>query len=281
MATHRGGPAARDDAAAPGPSPVRGRSKVTDEIIESLRQDIVTHRLKAGERLPNERELAQHFGVSQPTIREAVRALDVMGLIHVRHGSGAYVRDDSAYLAATALQTLLQIEQVSIIEALDVRELLGRETARTAARTATNEDIAELEQRLEELGKIDARSTIEALIERLAAFQLAISSATHNPLLYALEAFLVNLLLQLQIKALSKRGVKYWLERSREFQDDRRKVVDAIRERDGQRAFEAMENYLEHQRRTFASDKELSAMRLSDPKAVLAVADIVSMARAG
>jgi GntR family transcriptional regulator, transcriptional repressor for pyruvate dehydrogenase complex len=241
----------------------------------------VTHRLKAGERLPNERELAQHFGVSQPTIREAVRALDVMGLIHVRHGSGAYVRGDSAYLAATALQTLLQIEQVSIIEALDVRELLGRETARTAARTATNEDIAELEQRLEELGKIDARSTVEALIERLAGFQLAISSATHNPLLYALEAFLVNLLLQLQIRALSKRGVKYWLERSREFQNDRRKVVDAIRERDGQRAFEAMENYLEHQRRIFASDKELLAMRLSDPKAVLAVADIVSMARAG
>jgi GntR family transcriptional repressor for pyruvate dehydrogenase complex len=250
-----------------GPSPVRGRGKVTDEIIESLRQDIVTDRLKAGERLPNERELAQHFGVSQPTIREAVRALDVMGLIHVRHGSGAYVRGDSAYLAATALQTLLQIERVSILEALDVRQLLGRETARTAARVATEEDIEALEQRLEELREIDAQSSVEALIERLAGFQLAISAATHNPLLY------------LQIGPLSKRGLKHWIERSREFQNDRRKVVDAIRDRDGQRAFEAMENYLEHQRRIFAADKELSAMRLSDPKAVLAVADLVSVAR--
>lgn len=279
MARRNGAGTATDGAATAGPSPVRGRGKVTDEIIESLRQDIVTHRLKAGERLPNERELAQHFGVSQPTIREAVRALDVMGLIHVRHGSGAYVRGDSAYLAATALQTLLQIERVSIIEALDVRELLGRETARTAASAATEEGIEALEQRLEELREIDAQSSVEALIERLAGFQLAISAATHNPLLYALEAFLVNLLLQLQIGALSKRGLKYWIERSRGFQNDRREVVDAIRDRDGQRAFEAMENYLEHQRRIFAADKELSAMRLSDPKAVLALADLVSVAR--
>jgi GntR family transcriptional regulator, transcriptional repressor for pyruvate dehydrogenase complex len=107
----------------------------------------------------------------------------------------------------------------------------------------------------------------------------ALAVASHNPLLYALEAFLVNLLLQLQIGPLSKRGLKHWIERSREFQNDRRKVVDAIRDRDGQRAFEAMENYLEHQRRIFAADKELSAMRLSDPKAVLAVADLVSVAR--
>ena len=131
---------------------------MTDEIIECLRQDIVTDRLKSGERLPNERELAEYFGVSQPTVREALRALDVMGLIQVRHGSGVYVRGDSAYVAARALQTLVQLEQVSIIEALDVRELLGRETARIAAGAANDADVEVIEQRLSALSELDARA---------------------------------------------------------------------------------------------------------------------------
>src|ERR1700759_961064 len=88
--------------AAPGPRPKR-----TDVIIEVLREEIVSGRLPPGARLPTERELANHYGVSQPTVREVIRAFDVMGLVDVRHGSGAYVRGDSAYLMATALQTML------------------------------------------------------------------------------------------------------------------------------------------------------------------------------
>jgi GntR family transcriptional regulator, transcriptional repressor for pyruvate dehydrogenase complex len=279
MARRTASPTPISGASGAGPSPVRSRSKVTDEIIESLRQDIVTDRLKSGERLPNERELAQYFGVSQPTIREALRALDVMGLIQVRHGSGAYVRGDSAYVAATALQTLVQLERVSIIEALDVRELLGRETARIAAGAADDADIEVIEQRLVALSELDPRATIDDVIERLAGFQIAVAAAAHSPLLSALEAFLINLLLQLQADAFRKRGAKRWIERSRGFHNDRRKIVDAIREHDGQRAFEAMENYLEHQRRTFMADPQLSAMRLSDPKAMVVAADLVSGAR--
>jgi GntR family transcriptional regulator, transcriptional repressor for pyruvate dehydrogenase complex len=257
-----------------------GRAKVTDEIVESLRLEIVTRRLKSGDRLPNERQLAEHFGVSQPTIREAIRALDVMGLVDVRHGSGAYVRGDSAYVVATALQTLLQIERVSIIDALDVREVLGRETARVAAINATEADLELIEERLAALDQLQD-GTMTELLDALAAFQDAIAIATHNPLQYALEAFLVNLLLQLQLKALRQRGLQYWLDRSARFQADRIAIVNALRRRDERKAFKAMESYLEHQREVFLADPELSAMRLSDPNAVRAVSDIVSAVRNG
>ena len=255
-----------------------GRAKITDAIVESLRLEIVTRRLKSGDRLPNERLLAEHFGVSQPTIREAIRALDVMGLVDVRHGSGAYVRGDSAFVVAAALQTLLQIERVSIIDALNVREVLGRETARVAAINATEADLELIEQRLARLDELQG-GTLAELLDALAAFQDAIALATHNPLQYALEAFLVNMLLQLQVKALRQRGLQYWLDRSAHFREDRIGIVNALRKRDEAKAFKAMESYLEHQREVFLSDPELRAMRLSDPKAVRAVSDVVSDAR--
>jgi GntR family transcriptional repressor for pyruvate dehydrogenase complex len=255
------------------------RGKVTDEIFETLRQDIVTGRLERGARLPNERELAESFAVSQPTIREAVRALDLMGLVDVRHGSGAYVRGDTAYLVAAALQTLLQVERVGVIDVIDVREILGRESARIAAAAATGEDLDVLEQGLATLERVGELATVEAIVDELAAFQVAVSAASHNPLLVALEGFLVNLLMQIQITALRKRGARYWRERSLGFKDDRRAIVDALRARDADLAGRAMEAYMEHQRTVFLADRELAEMRLSDAKAVRAVADIVLRVR--
>jgi GntR family transcriptional repressor for pyruvate dehydrogenase complex len=258
-------------------TPARG--KITDQIIETLRQDIVTGKLALGERLPNERELAQHFGVSQPTIREATRALDVMGLIDVRHGSGAFVRGDSAFVVASALQTLLQIERVSILESLDVREVLSRLSARLAATSRTEDDLESLDRHVERLDHVERFTDVDQLIDELAGFQIAVSTAAHNPLLSALEAFLINLLLQIQIKALGKRGVGYWRTRSLSFQEDRRAIVDALRAQEPDAASSAIEAYLEHQRAVFLEDRDLSEMRLSDPKAVRAVADAMIAAR--
>ena len=92
----------------------RGRPKVAEVITNELRADIASGRLPLGSRLPNERDLAAHFGVSQPTIREAIRALDSIGLIEVRHGSGAFVTHDVHDFFTTTLQTFLQIERVGV-----------------------------------------------------------------------------------------------------------------------------------------------------------------------
>src|ERR1700685_761340 len=89
--------------------PRRRRVKLGDEIIEYLRQDIGTRPLPHGGRLPSEKELSDRFGVSQPTIREAIRALEAVGLIDVFHGSGSFVRSQGDYALASALQTLLQL----------------------------------------------------------------------------------------------------------------------------------------------------------------------------
>jgi GntR family transcriptional repressor for pyruvate dehydrogenase complex len=209
-----------------------------------------------------------------------IRALDAMGLIDVRHGSGVFVRGDSAFMVASALQTMLQIEKVSILEVLEVRELLGRGSITQAAENATDAEIEELREKLAVLEDPTGLADVQSVIEAIADFQRSISAAAHNPLLLALESVLITLLLHIQITALRAKDAKFWQRRSLEYQHHRRDMVAAIAARRPKRALTAMDAYLEHQRRAFTEDSKLSLIRLSDADAVRTSLDIVSAVRA-
>jgi GntR family transcriptional repressor for pyruvate dehydrogenase complex len=257
-----------------GSRPVQVTSKATDEIIAALRHEIVSGRLAPGSRLPTERDLAQHFGISQPTVREAIRVLDAMGLVEVRHGSGAYVKGDTVFLVATALQVLMQMEGVTILDTLDVFGLLGLRGAEMAAENATEDDLAAMQQALDRLEAVKKLTDHDQLIHAITAFQEAVSRAAHNALISAIETVLVRLLLQMQFKAMRPRGLKFWQDRAYAFQPHRRELLEAVRRHDPERARQAMAAYLEHQRRTFVEDPTLAALRLSDPKALRAAAEL-------
>lgn len=255
----------------PAPS---GPRKVTAEIIEALRQDITTSRLPVGTRLPSERDLAAQFNVSQPTIREVVRVLDAMGLVEVRHGSGAWVRGDGTLFLRASVESMLQLEQMGLLDVLDVRGVLGRSSAARAANAATGDDVAALEAayaRLEDMSTLD---TLESLIDAIAGLQVAVAVAAHNPLQGAIERILIELLLNLQMRPWRRRGLRSWQRLASEFQPDRRAIIDAITARDQAGAEEAMSTYLDHQRTFFVSDKELASLRLSDPHAVRVASDL-------
>jgi DNA-binding GntR family transcriptional regulator len=126
---------------------------------------------------------------------------------------------------------MLEIERVSIVEVLDIREVLGRESVRIAATFADPADIDTLRQRLEVLEDGGALPDVEAVIVAIASFRRGLSAAAHNPLLLTLERVLINLLLN-QITALRTRGVRFWRERSARFQPDRGAIVHAIAGRD-------------------------------------------------
>lgn len=251
------------------------RPKVTDQIIETMRQDIATGKVARGERLPNERDLAKHFGVSQPTIREAVRVLDAMGLIDVRHGSGAYATGDGGKLVATSLGTLLQLERVGIIEVLEVRTALGRYTARRAVHVATPGEIAALEEMADVLELVGGEKKVAPIAEKVVQFQCAMSAAAHNPLQFAIESFLIRLLVKFQLTAKKKAGIRFWRDWTLQLSDDRRRLVTAIRDRDEEAAVTAMAKYLAEQYLLFSSDADFKKLRLSDPAAVNAIAGIM------
>ena len=251
------------------------RGTVAGEIIAGLRQDIATGVLERGARLPSEQALAEQFGVSQPTIREAIRALDAMGLIDVRHGSGAYVRADPRFMVATSLQTLLQIERASVAEVLAVRDALGRESARQAALRATDEEIDAVEAIARDLEDVRGLQP-QQIADCVAAFHLACATAARNTLLQGIQTFLVALLMQFRIGAEGRRA---WLEWAAGSAAGRRRLVDALRERDPDAAQRAMEACLSDERGAIASDPELAEVRLSDPEALDTLSDVVQRLR--
>ena len=251
--------------------------KIVDEIIETLRQDIVTRRLPDGSRLPSEKELSEQFGVSQPTVREAVRALETMGLIEVLHGNGTFVRSQGDYALASALQTLLQLENVNIMEVLAVRQVLGRYSVEQAAVNASEADLEAISAACSYFEEAATKRDVDTVIANIQGFQKAVSAASHSPLLQSLEGFLLALLHEVQANALTGKGSQFWMARALEFQPHRIAILAGLKSRDPVQSRTAMDRYFDAQRERFERDAGLSALNLSNPGLIGVVSAMVRL----
>ncbi|QYE37117.1 GntR family transcriptional regulator (plasmid) [Polymorphobacter sp. PAMC 29334] len=272
---------ARGPALAPNPEQPRPRRvKLVDEIIETLRQDIVTRRRPDGDRLPTERELSEQFGVSQSTVREAIRALETLGLIEVLHGSGSFVRSQGQFGLASALQTLLQLQSVGIMEALDIRQVLGRHSIGLAAINITVGEIEEITAICDRFETPSTMKSVEEVIAMIVAFQRAVAAASHSPLLLSLEAFLLGLLHEVQLKSLSGRGVRFWHARAMEFQPHRVAILEGLKSGDPVVARRSMDSYFVAQRNRFEAIGKVHELNLSDPGLIDVIGEMVRQFKA-
>src|SRR5579864_1249143 len=119
------------------------RNKVYQEVARQLERHI-TEDLKPGDLLPPERELVQMLGVSRGSVRDAIRSLELMGLLEPRQGIGTVVCNPAA-ASANPLATALLEKRKMIAELLDVRDMIEPPLARRAALHATREEIADME----------------------------------------------------------------------------------------------------------------------------------------
>lgn len=117
------------------------REPVSEQVVAQLLGMVRAGNLKADDRLPSERELAQSFGVSRPTIREAVRALVVLGVLKTRHGGGIHVSGLRAEELLGPLQFFLSLEDTAVETLYDARQLIEGGIAARAARAAGPDDI--------------------------------------------------------------------------------------------------------------------------------------------
>ena len=161
---------------------------VTDEAINGIKQMILSGQVRPGEKLPREKELALRLGLSRSSLREAIRALILAGVLKSRQGDGTYVTSlEPHQLLETMSLAVGFMRNRTLVELFEVRRLI--EPAATALATArmTPEGLSRLRGSLR---RMDAAERVEELVEADDEFHGEISAATGNA---ALAAFLQNL----------------------------------------------------------------------------------------
>lgn len=170
------------------------RHQVYEVVMESLKKDIESGKLKAGDRLATMRELAAHFGVGQSSVREAIRVLSHMGLLYVKHGGGIFVNERRAWEQTPAASgVLVEGVRTSLLHLLELRLAIEPMAARLAAIRATEEECQDIQQRCDEVQLIHQQN-LKAYHEQSASeesisqeedvlFHMTIVRAAHNPFL--------------------------------------------------------------------------------------------------
>jgi GntR family transcriptional repressor for pyruvate dehydrogenase complex len=115
------------------PVPRLATARLSDELAERIRRFIISEDIAAGARLPPERELAERLGASRPTVSQALRSLSLMGLVEIRRGSGVYVVRRPEAMVTASVSLMLDLDQRSLADLMQLRLWLETLGAREAA----------------------------------------------------------------------------------------------------------------------------------------------------
>jgi GntR family transcriptional repressor for pyruvate dehydrogenase complex len=153
-------------------------SRLSDEVANQIRSLISEGKLKPGDRLPPERELTKQFGVSRPSLREALNSLVAMGFLESKQSKRTFVKSVASERMEDPLAFLIKTDTQKIFDLIEVRKAMEVWGASQAAQRATEEDIRRLESIIEEMAK--AIEEGRDWDKEDADFHLAIAQATHN-----------------------------------------------------------------------------------------------------
>jgi GntR family transcriptional repressor for pyruvate dehydrogenase complex len=218
-----------------GPRALRpfSRPRLYEQLVERLLDHIQAERLQAGDRLPPERELASQLAVSRASVSQALIALEVQGIIDVRHGDGAVILDvppQQQLLAA------LDARRNQLREVIEAREALEVQLAALAAQRRTDDDLAAIDDALDGMARDISRGGLGVTGDE--RFHAAVTAAAHSGLLADLMTKISELIRESRIESLSQPG------RPEESLAGHRKVADAIRAGDPTAAAAAMGDHI-------------------------------------
>lgn len=146
--------------------------KVYQHVIEQIQKMVMLGKLKKGDKLPSERDLVEELGVSRTSIREALRALEVMGLIESRQGKGNYINGDIDGSFFEPLSVMFMLNKGNPENILELRMVIEVEAASIAAEKIKDEDVQGLKDLIDEL-KIADNEIVRAKIDKKIHYKIA------------------------------------------------------------------------------------------------------------
>jgi GntR family transcriptional repressor for pyruvate dehydrogenase complex len=214
------------------------KARLSDEIVKQIKDTLFAGKLQAGDRLPTERALAEQFETSRASVREALRTLEQEGMIHIRKGvsGGIFIADLDHRPVMNSFQTLLHLKKISIDNIAEVRLIFEPEAARLAAEKATEADLRELEEVIQQMSMAVQERELPSSFD--LKFHQIIARATGNPIL----AMLAESMLGVASKAITELHPS--VDTLRHVLTSHRKVFEAIRKRDSKLAYRTMREHI-------------------------------------
>ena len=220
------------------------RTTLTADICKKMVGHLIRGDWVEGDQLPAERELCQQFGVGRASLREAMKALEIMGMIESRLGEGTFVCRRSEFLSRPLLWAIAGSTGEDARELIEARRLIEVELVGLAAERASDEDLEKIRRCLD-LMKEAADNDPPRFQEADINFHIAIGEATHNRILLNALQLIRNLMQQWIASALSLNGVAHEAVKQHE------QIFSAIVAKDANAARAAMRDHLESMGRRF------------------------------
>ena len=198
--------------------------KISDQIIEQIRNAILSGRFKPGDKVASEKELMSEFGVSKATLREALRVLEGMGLVEIKKGitGGVFIAEVDMKTTIHGIINFLHFKTVSIKDITMIRFLLEPPVAQIAALRIQPEDIVRLESMIKE-----DPATPHTIVSREIGFHRYLVRMTENPILILVMDFIDNIL----------NDIKFQLDLGNEFYhkvaEAHQAILDCLKQKDG------------------------------------------------
>jgi GntR family transcriptional repressor for pyruvate dehydrogenase complex len=212
------------------------RNKVYEEVARQIER-LILKKLQPGDKLPSERELAETLKVSRSSIRDAIRGLELMGLVEPRQGAGTIVREISADSLVNPFANALKHRQELVSELLDFRRMVEPPLAARAATHASPEEISEMEEILQRQEEKQGQG--DAAVAEDAEFHYSVALASGNSVVLKVLDILMDLLRDTRERSLQVEG------RAQKSLAGHRRILAAIKRHDGEAAKDAMRRHIE------------------------------------
>jgi GntR family transcriptional repressor for pyruvate dehydrogenase complex len=199
---------------------------LTRSVIETFKEQFLSGRIKPGDRIPSERELTEQLNVSRTTIREAIIALKVMGLVDVQRGKRARVKVPSVDNVLEILSLVAPLDQMNILNLLELREIFEPACVFLAVKRVTASELSTIQQKLDYMKR--SHDDLDAFFKADYEFHKAIMIATHNNMIVMFYNIFQPLL-----KSLHQRIVMTSQET-----DDHEKVLQAMMKGNNELAYD-------------------------------------------
>jgi DNA-binding FadR family transcriptional regulator len=212
-------------------------ARLFEEICDQIKSRLSQGRIRPGDKLPPERDLASQFGVSRAAVREALRALEVSGIVELRKGKkgGAFLLEESAPLAQS-LEDMIDLGRVSMRDFTEARILITEVVVRLACERGKKKDFDAIERDIERLEAALARGEGRSDTTYITNFYDLLAAATGNQMLRYLTHGIASLLAKLidvkQPPPMTDLGAR------------RRAILKALRERDADKAGKLLTEHL-------------------------------------